>query len=146
MPLDIPLQPREALLQLRQPFSPIRRRPVANGSSDKSLPGRAGFLRSLFAAPRSSRTEAPSKIHPGTRLTRSVPGRLEQLTRNAATRSAFAWQRIPRARGASAQRPELANFPGNVSLELRLFVHRLPNWQAQSVAMLRPETPAKHDR
>src|SRR4030095_1978431 len=100
---DIPLQPQEASPQSRRRFFRSRRRPAANGSSDNVPPDRAGFPRSLFAAQQSIRTEAPLRIYPAARLTRSVLGRLGWRIRNAAMQSAFAWQRIPRALGARAQ-------------------------------------------
>src|SRR2546430_4444295 len=43
---------------------------------------------------------------PAARLTRSVLGRFGRITRNAVTQSAFAWQRIPRARDARVRRSE----------------------------------------
>src|ERR1700757_3345800 len=143
---DIPLQPQEALSQSRQRFFPSRRRRVTNGSWDNSQPDRDGSPRSLFAAQQSIRTEAPLRICPAALLTRSVLGRLGRMTRNAATQSAFASQRIPRARDARAQRPALSNFRENVSLESRRIARRALNWPERSVAILRLETGARHDK
>src|SRR5438876_12346480 len=90
--------------------------------------------------------EAPLRICPAARLTRSALGLLGRLTRNAATQSAFAWQRIPRARGARARRPALPNFRENVSLESPPTVRRAPKWSGRSVAILRRETRERDDR
>src|SRR5215471_1007274 len=100
MPPDILLPSLEASLLTRRRFFPSRRHPVTNGSSDNAQPDRAGFPKSLLAAQQSIRTEAPLGIFPVACLTRSVPGPLGRMTRSAATRLAFASQKIPRARDA----------------------------------------------
>src|SRR5262249_19953513 len=106
----------------------------------------SGFRRSLFAAEQSIRTEAALRTCPEARLTRSALGRCGRMIRNAVTQSAFAWQKIPRARGARAPHRALPNFRGNVSLESRPIAPRAPNSSARSVAILPLETRARHDR
>src|SRR6478752_130384 len=142
---DIPLQLLEASPQSRRRFFLSRRRPVTNDSWDNSQPDRAGFRRSLFPAQQSIRTEAPLRICRAARPARNGPDRLGWMIRNAATQSAFAWQRIPRARDAYARRPALPNFRENVSLESPPIARRAPKCSGRSVATPCLETRARPD-
>ena len=54
------------------------------------------------------------------------------MNRNAATQSAFAWQRIPRARDARARRPALPNFPGKCIARIAVrSSRRAPKWSGR---------------